>query len=1154
MKRFKNLLWILCAATITLQAAVPGALAADDAQAYLAAAAEALGEYYRPAPVYGRDTNICDLLEGDLADQGYPGIEAAVQEVDIRQDGGNIAPNGDITYFFADPDSYRGYWGATAFVTFTLNYQDAQMDYKPGRTVNIPWDEARVKAYMLENSADYITFDAICGDNTDPSAITENIMLPQYCGNNRNVRVSWSSDNETAISIQPPVGSIDEIMYGNYTGFVQPGKKAQSVELTALFTFNKANAITLTKTFSLTVPPVSGEAEEAEMQAILDNYTTECIRDFFTGQSIGNGSRVTGDLRLPTPSELGIYDRKFDVLLSIENTEDIAYINVPDLKNAGRVYIFRPLPEEGDKNVSFTITLQSRQNPNITVQKQFRITVLALDAAELDAAAEDMQTVKANFFTYICGENTEQANVTKNLKSFYGIYKENGALTARSYQERGTGGILAAVINPEQAVPDYRRYFASSHPLVVAEESLLVTRPQKDTQVTVSACLTDERFGAYLEIDNEFFKYAYDYTVKYSASPQLAALYRQPVSAVLTVRAAPAEADVFVTVMQEDGIPVVDGQLMAQTAVHIDDTDHDGMLSVHDVLTAFHKNYCESGYAVDEKGDIIRLWGMEKADFVLYQNHQLVHTAKQAILDGDYLEAYIFTTQKENSRYLHFREDRLCTLRGEPLRLILEDGQNNPVSHAEIGIFDANGMFVPMESISTNEAGETDLSWPIAGTVYLSARKDGNIAAVCRLQTVDTLLPAETMTVTPSVAELKPGEQLKLTAEFYPAETTNQIVTWKSSDGNVAVVNPNGIITAVGAGSAVITASGSEVSASCLITVERDGNGGGGGESDTFSASFTLNAGDAVWISETTVSGLQKGDTVFDVFKKVLKERGFRYTAEGGYISAVTNAKGVTLANFDHGAKSGWMYTVDGVLSPVHMGAHKLTGGEEIIFFYAGDYTEVAGGSGGSLPSGNQQTQNPQDTEKDKPADEKKQLPFLDVEQSAWYYPAVQAVYEKGLFSGMTETEFFPDAGMSRAMLVMVLYRLAGMPAVSGQMPFADVDLDSWYGKAVLWAVQAGIVSGISETMFAPDAQVTREQIAVMLYHYAELNNADMTVLGDIDGFIDAGRVSAWAVAAVQWATEKTLLRGRENGILDPLGNATRAEVAQMMYSYYFFN
>lgn len=1154
MKQLKKLIGILCAAAIILYAAAPAVLAADGAQAYLVAAADALGGYYRPAPVYGRDTNICDLLEGDLADQGYPGIEAVIQEIDIRQDGGNIAPNGDIEYFFADPDSYRGYWGATAFVTFTLNYQDAKMDYKPGRSVNIPWDEARVKTYMLENSANYITFDAICGKNTDPSAITENITLPQYYGNNRNVRISWSSDNESAISIQPPGGSIDEIMYGNYTGLVQPGKTTQSVELTALFTFNKANAITLTKTFLLTVPPISGEAEEAEMQAILDNYTTECIRDFFTGESIGNGSRVTGDLRLPTPSEIGIYDRKFDVLLSVENPEHIAYVNVPDLKNAGRVYIFRPLPEEGDRCVSFTVTLQSRQNPHITAQKPFQVTVLALDAEELDMAVKDMQTVKADFFTYICGENTDQTNVTQNLKGFYGIYKENGVLTSKSYQERGTGGILAAVVNPEETVPDYRKYFTSSNPLVVADESLLVTRPQKDTQVTISACLTHERFGAYLEIDDGFFKYAYNYAAKYKVSPQLAALYRQPVSAVLMVRAAPAEADVFVTVIKQGEVPTARGQLMAQTAVHIAHAGYDGMLSVHDVLTEFHENYYENGYTADEKGDITKLWGMENADFVLYQNHQLVRTAKQAVLDGDYLEIYIFTTQQENSRYLHFREDRLCALRDVPLRLILQDGQNNPVSHAEIGIFNENGNFIPLDGIFTNEAGEAVLSWPIAGTVYLSAIKDGETASVCRLQVVEDLLPAETMTVTPSAAELKPGEQFKLTAEFYPAETTNQLLTWESSNDNVAVVNPNGIITAVGAGSAVITASSGEVSANCLITVGRGESEGSGGGQGIFSASFTLHAGNAVWISETTVSGLQEGDTVFDVFKRVLKDRGFRYTAEGGYISAVTNAKGTTLANFDHGAKSGWMYTVDGVLSPVHMGAHKLTGGEEIVFFYAGDYTEVAGGSGGSLPSGNQQTQNPQEMEKDKPAGEKKQLPFLDVEQSAWYYPAVQAVYEKGLFSGMTETEFFPDAGMSRAMLVMVLYRLAGMPAVSGQMPFADVDLDSWYGKAVLWAVQAGIVSGISETMFAPDAQVTREQIAVMLYHYAELNNADMNVLEDIDGFTDAGRVSAWAVAAVQWATEKNLLRGRENGILDPLGNATRAEVAQMMYSYYLFN
>lgn len=1151
MRRLQKWIWLLCAAVMLAQN-LPAAAAVEPAD-YLAAAAEALGAYYRITPVYGQDTNVCRMLEEDLAAAGYGAIEAAVQTVEIRQDGGNIAENGDITYFYADPDSFRGYWGAAAYVTFTLTYETASMAFRPAYTVNIPWDEDQVRAYIEKNAGDDLTFEAIRGENEDTGSVRENLVLPQYCNENRNVRIRWESSDPAAIAIQSPEGSVDEVLYGNYTGLVQPGENPKTVTLTATLTFNRAD-IALTKTFTLTVPPLGGSTEEEEMQTILAGYTLDRIRDLSTGESIGDGSRVTGDLGLPTPAEIGIYDRRYDVLLSVENPADIAYINVPNLKNAGRVYIFRPLPEEGDKRVSFTVTLQSRQNGNLTASKTFSVTISALDQRELEQAAADMEAVKNQFFDFIRGNNTDPANITEDLNSFYGIYKENGVFTAKSYSERGTSGILAAVINPEQPVPDDQRYFATSHPQIIAEESLRVTRPQQDTAVTISACLSDERYSPYLENDGYPLQYPYDYSAKYGGNQQLRSLYRQPVQATVTVKAAPAAGDIVVTVNCQGAVPMVQGTRMAQVTVRTEDLDDNGQLTVHEVLTALHAQYCPAGYETGSRGEITRLWGVDEGEFILYRNHALVTTPAQTILDGDYLEVYAVSAEESGGRYLRFGQDQIQTEVDVPFSIVLIDGKGQAVPGIQIGYLDEQGEFMPVPGAVTDAAGQTAIRWETTGTVYLSVQAEDSLAPVCAVQVVDQILTAETITVSPETVTLVPGEQAFLQVEIYPQEAGGQILYWKSSDPNVAAVNPKGIVSAVGAGSAVVTVTnGRGREAGCLVTVERKNEGGGGGGSETFSAVFTLKAGDAVWIPRMTVNGLERGDTVFDVFQQALKKKGFTYTAQGGYVSAVTNAQGITLASFDYGANSGWMYMVDGVISPVYMEAHRLTGGEEIVFFYTGDYTEEEQWNGGGLPSGGKQngTARPQapDVEESENTDvrEISKLPFTDVPEDAWYYPAVCAVYENGLFSGITETEFAPVRHMSRAMLTAVLYRMAGIPEAAGKAVFSDVKQTDWYYSAVLWAAEHGIVSGVSETEFAPDMPVTREQAAAMLYRFAQARGIGTAETADLQGFSDAGLVSAWAAPAISWTVAAGIMQGRDDGRLDPLGWITRAEAAQVL-------
>lgn len=175
---------------------------------------------------------------------------------------------------------------------------------------------------------------------------------------------------------------------------------------------------------------------------------------------------------------------------------------------------------------------------------------------------------------------------------------------------------------------------------------------------------------------------------------------------------------------------------------------------------------------------------------------------------------------------------------------------------------------------------------------------------------------------------------------------------------------------------------------------------------------------------------------------------------------------------------------------------------------------------------------------------------FTDVSDTDWYAGAVEFVVSKNLFQGMSATEFRPNVEMSRAMLVTVLYRMSGEKVSSGS-DFADVAADAWYAPAVAWAKENGIVQGITATTFVPNGAVTREQMAAILYRYAQYQgavpNADQTVLA---GFADEASVSAYAVPAMAWAVQEGLLSGVGQQKLAPGGVATRAQVATILQRY----
>ena len=175
-----------------------------------------------------------------------------------------------------------------------------------------------------------------------------------------------------------------------------------------------------------------------------------------------------------------------------------------------------------------------------------------------------------------------------------------------------------------------------------------------------------------------------------------------------------------------------------------------------------------------------------------------------------------------------------------------------------------------------------------------------------------------------------------------------------------------------------------------------------------------------------------------------------------------------------------------------------------------------------------------------------KEFVFVDVPEDMWYYNSVKYVFENGLMTGISETEFAPEMDITRAMFVTVLYRAAGAPDMSEEIwgyPFEDVDAESWYGAAVYWARNNDIVQGYSDEKFAPDEPVTREQMAAILYRYAKLKGDNTEVNGTLN-YTDNADISDYAINAVIWNLDNGIMFGNDDNTFAPKANTTRAEAA----------
>lgn len=329
---------------------------------------------------------------------------------------------------------------------------------------------------------------------------------------------------------------------------------------------------------------------------------------------------------------------------------------------------------------------------------------------------------------------------------------------------------------------------------------------------------------------------------------------------------------------------------------------------------------------------------------------------------------------------------------------------------------------------------------------------------------------------------------------------------------------------------------------------------------EKINVSFTLMDNKKTLIDTVKYENLNETTTAFDVFKKAMQESGYKYELKyGTYVPSITMPDGTKLGELDRGKNSGWMFKVNGKIPDVSMGAYGLKNGDSIVVFYTDDYTKEDGmkdygGGSSSSATGVKKDNNKNNKNKtdDTITDNNNQTissgTFTDVKSDDWFSGAIEFVHKKNLMNGVSDNEFAPNENLSRAMIVTILYRMENEPSASFNK-FGDVNADEWYSAAVAWASENGIVNGVSENEFAPNDNLTREQMAAIIYRYIKFKGKDVSVgeNTNILSYTDAESVSEYAVEAICYAVGSGLMKGDSETTLNPSGTATRAETATII-------
>lgn len=458
----------------------------------------------------------------------------------------------------------------------------------------------------------------------------------------------------------------------------------------------------------------------------------------------------------------------------------------------------------------------------------------------------------------------------------------------------------------------------------------------------------------------------------------------------------------------------------------------------------------------------------------------------------------------------------------------------------------ASSKDVIWRSLDDSIAHVTDAGVVIAKgtgrTKVVAITKDGAKMATCDIQvtnSTETFVPVTSVSLLYTQLDLEIGQRKNLSPTIEPTIATDQGLAWTSSDSSIVEVTENGTVIAKSTGTATIQATtldGSNLTATCVVTIkapnntEDDSNKPGGG--DTEGDNNKPGDGDTEDDNNKPGSG-NEGDNN----KPGSGNEGDSNKPGSGDNVGDSNKPGNNNPGNNNSGNSGGGSTDDD-----------------------DDDDETDNNTSGSNPPSNNTPENVKPEQDNKPesdseVDDSVTLPtspnptisqFKDLE-THWAKEDIAFVLDKGLFKGISSTEFGAHVTTTRGMFVTILHRLADAPTTAPSN-FLDVASNKYYAEAVAWANQMGVASGVSTTNFAPEQNITREQLITMLYQYAQITNVQLTTTStNLNTFQDAHHVANWSKEAMQWAVSTGLLKGNTTNRISPKHHATRAEVACIM-------
>lgn len=507
--------------------------------------------------------NVNDVLKAQLADLGFTDIDVKVSEGGVAFKAGDAKAtvgisdaqdktNGDVTFFFIDPNDYTGYnidGLRSADVVFELSRDGKTEYYQPNKTVQVAWDEARVQQ-MLDDAAEQIAIGYAAGDSAE--SVTSNLTLPYRAGSKNKFEVSWKSSDGDVIW---PSG------YGreDYTGKVTRVSSDRAVTLTATVSFVSGGPSDVEGSHDFTVT-VKGDPEKvaADKKALQEKvdaaFTYDNIKYSGT-DAVANKDGLTDDLQMPRTSTLNIDGKYYKVEYSA-STDDITF-------NGYKGTVYQPLPGTEAAKTKVTLTVTDKSNAEVTASKTLDFAIAPQNQDELNAELFYLDLAKSSFYLGIL-DGQDASSITGSLHAPHKVYGQGsgpGSSVNWCYSIEEAAGHYGFVFSelPGGTENTYR-LLKSSKPSVISHENLVFTQPEYNTKVTISGRLKSERFARYAE--------------RYPDNEDYAALAGQDVSATVTVKGKtgldnPNEGKTITVTAKVTGVSAsdVDGNYTEQSVV-----------------------------------------------------------------------------------------------------------------------------------------------------------------------------------------------------------------------------------------------------------------------------------------------------------------------------------------------------------------------------------------------------------------------------------------------------------------------------------------------------------------------------------------------------------------------------------------------------------